>query len=235
MAKALRYCSSFCFLGVLLCATSSYACTNITIKAKDGTVMVGRTQEFGADLHSRVMSSARGRVFNTTAPDGKAGLSWRAKYGYVLLDFFGQGRPIDGINEKGLSFGYLYLPGYTQYQTVPKGKDNSALNYAYFGDWLLSNFDSVAQVKASLNSINVFAQPVTMGSFTNMIFPLHAIITDDSGKSIVVEFKNGAMQVYDNKLGVLTNSPTFDWQETNLKNYANLSPYSPKKNTITHF
>jgi choloylglycine hydrolase len=52
------------------------------------------------------------------------------------------------------------------------------------------------------------------------------------GKSIVVEFIKGKMHVYDNPQGVLTNSPPFNWQITNLKNYINLSPYTSAPITI---
>ncbi len=41
---------------------------------------------------------------------------------------------------------------------------------------------------------------------------------------LVVEYVNGGqLKTYDNPLGVITNSPTFDWHLTNLRNYVNLS------------
>ena len=44
-----------------------------------------------------------------------------------------------------------------------------------------------------------------------------------SGKSIVIEYVGGKLNVYDNPLGVITNSPAFDWHMTNLRNYINFS------------
>ena len=35
------------------------------------------------------------------------------------------------------------------------------------------------------------------------------------------------MQIYDNPISVLTNSPPFDWQMSNLQNYLNLKPENP--------
>jgi choloylglycine hydrolase len=58
-------------------------------------------------------------------------------------------------------------------------------------------------------------------------FPLHITTNDKSGKSIVVEWVGGKVNVYDNPLGVLTHSPEFPWQLDNLKNYVNISPHSP--------
>src|SRR3984893_7212460 len=49
------------------------------------------------------------------------------------------------------------------------------------------------------------------------------IVHDASGKSIVIEYVGGKLNVYDNPLGVFTNSPAFDWHMTNLRNYVNFS------------
>ena len=46
---------------------------------------------------------------------------------------------------------------------------------------------------------------------------------DASGKSIVIECVGGKLNVYDNLLGVLTNSPGFDWHMTNLRKNVNFS------------
>ena len=32
------------------------------------------------------------------------------------------------------------------------------------------------------------------------------------------------MKIFDAPLGVITNAPSYDWHETNLRNYINLSP-----------
>ena len=39
-----------------------------------------------------------------------------------------------------------------------------------------------------------------------------------------MEIVAGKLQCYDNPLGVLTNSPGFEWHQTNLNNYVNLVP-----------
>ena len=43
-------------------------------------------------------------------------------------------------------------------------------------------------------------------------------------RQIVLEIINEKPIFHENKLGVLTNSPSFDWQMTNLNNYVNLIP-----------
>ena len=78
--RKLISCAIVCLLMMGLAAQSSLACTGIRLTATDGSVIRGRTLEFGTDLNSDVLMIPRGfaRVGNT--PDGKPGLSWKAKY-----------------------------------------------------------------------------------------------------------------------------------------------------------
>lgn len=204
---------------------SSQACTDFRITAQDGTVVITRSLEFALDLKSHLRSSPRGRNISTSAPNGQPGLSWKAKYGYLFLDGLNVDAAVDGMNEAGLSFEYLYLPGETQYQTVSPGQEKQAVPYMAFGDWILGNFKSVDEVRQQLPKIFVVTQKLP--GLKDTVFPLHAAIYDATGKGIVVEFIGGKMHIYDNKLGVMTNSPTYDWQMTNLRNYINLTPISP--------
>ena len=204
----------------------AFACTDFRLTAQDNSILITRTMELAQDLKSNLRTSNRGRQYNEFAPNGKPGMNWKAQYGYVFLDGMNVDFALDGMNEVGLSFEYLYLPGETQYQMVPAGKESQALSYLRLGDWVLSSFKTVDEVKSALNNVYVYSQMLPgMGEF---VFPLHAAIYDASGKGIVVEFVAGKVHVYDNEVGVLTNSPTYDWQVTNLRNYVNMSPWTPE-------
>jgi choloylglycine hydrolase len=48
-------------------------------------------------------------------------------------------------------------------------------------------------------------------------------VHDETGTSIVIEYVGGKLNVHDNPLGVMSNSPSFDWHMTNLRNYVNMS------------
>ena len=54
--------------------------------------------------------------------------------------------------------------------------------------------------------------------------PVHFIVTEPGGKAIVIELPGAAPKIFDAPLGVITNAPTYDWHEINLRNYVNLSP-----------
>lgn len=209
---------------------SSLACTDFRLKANDGTILVTRTMEFAAPMNSVLASSTRDQVSQTTAPNGKPGLSWTAKYGYLYLNGMDIDTVLDGMNEVGLSVEALYLPGETTYQTVPAGLESHAIPYFKLGGWVLSNFKTVDEVKAALPTVYAVVENVPNKGDT--VFPLHLIINDASGKSIVVEYVKGKLHIHENTLGVATNSPTYDWQETNLRNYANLSPNLPNGHVI---
>src|SRR3990167_4688370 len=204
---------------------TAIACTDFRLKAQDGTILISRSMEFAADMRSNLLSSPRGRTYTNTTPDGKPGLTWKSTYGYVFLDAFDTGLALDGMNEMGLAIEALYLPGETQYQTIPAGKNDRAMAYLNFCNWILGNFKSIAEVKQALPTVLVYAQTIPQAG--TLIFPLHFAITDATGTSIIVEFVNGNMNVYDNQIGVLTNSPIYPWQVTNLRNYINLSPMTP--------
>jgi len=91
------------------------ACTDFLIKSKDGAVIVGRSLEFGMVLPTQLVVHPRGEANQSDAPDGKKGLAWTSKHGYLAAESLGGA--VDGLNEKGLSVGFLYLPGYAEYRT----------------------------------------------------------------------------------------------------------------------
>lgn len=60
-------------------------------------------------------------------------------------------------------------------------------------------------------------------SITGTVAPLHWLVADRTGKSMVIEKTADGLHLMDNPVGVLSNSPDFQWHLTNLRNYMNLS------------
>jgi len=74
-------------IATLLVLPAADACTGISLIAKDGAVVYGRTMEWGSfDLNSQVVIVSRGRTFTAHTPDKKPGVSWTGQYGFVGLD-----------------------------------------------------------------------------------------------------------------------------------------------------
>lgn len=209
---------------VLLGMNVVNACTSVELTSLDHTIMMARSMEFSSDLHSNIRTYPRDYKFTTTLANGKSGMSWTSKYGYLYLDGFGVSTPVEGMNEAGLSFEALLFPGAdSQYQTA--ASDKKSIPYIHFGDWVLGNFNNVEQLKKALAKISVTS--VKLPQFDNNVFPLHFFVHDASGNGIVIEYVNGQLNVYDDNTNVLTNAPSYDWQVKNIRNYVNLTPYTP--------
>lgn len=208
----------------LLAVSPALACTDVQVNAADGSAFSVRSMEFALDLKSEVVIVPRGRAMVSQGPKGK-GLNWTSKYGFVGVNVFGEPIYTDGLNEKGLGVGALYLPGETEYQSVGDTDGARALANTDFVTWVLGNFGTIDEVKDALADVVVWGPDVPqLGSFA----PLHYAVHDASGKSIIVEYVGGKLHLYDNSIGVLTNSPAYPWHEQNLRNYVNLTATNAK-------
>lgn len=204
----------------LAAVPNTEACTGIQLKTQQGATVNGRTVEFGEKIDMNVLVIPRDYAFSGTLPNGKKGLAYRSKYAAVGVGPIDEDIIADGLNEAGLSVGAFYLPGYAGYPDINAQNQNQAVAPFEFVNWLLSEFASVDEVKQNLNHIVIAPTSFKAWGFAP---PLHYVVYDKSGKSIVIEPIQGQLRVYDNPLGVITNAPTFDWHMTNLQNYINLS------------
>jgi choloylglycine hydrolase len=207
---------------LLLCSgfQSAEGCTGIRLVAADGTVVHARTLEFAVDLNSNVITVPRGYARIGSTPDGKEGLKWKAKYASVGANGLGMPFVFDGLNEKGLAVGVFYFPttaGYMPYRGADAGKTIAPWE---MGSWLLDNFATVEEVKTNVGKIIVAGVVFKDWGF---VPPAHFVVHDASAKSIVIEYVGGKLNVHENPLGLMSNSPTFDWHMTNLRNYVNFS------------
>ena len=78
---------------------------------------------------------------------------------------------------------------------------------------------SEEEVKKAIEQVRIVSLDKEGASST-----VHWRIGEASGRQVVLEFENGKPCFYENQVGVLTNSPDFKWQVTNLNNYVNLFP-----------
>lgn len=198
--------------------TVANACTGLKLVADDGSVVHGRTLEFGIDVKTSAVVIPRGYEFTGTTPEGP-GLSYKTKYGAVGCIAYEDMSILDGINEKGLAIGVFYFPGFAGYSKITADNKAKALSPIEFSNWVLTQFATLEEVKAGLS--NVVIAPTVYKDWGNEVPPFHYIVYDKDGKSLVIEPIDGKLVTYDNPLGVFTNSPTFDWHMTNLRNFIN--------------
>jgi choloylglycine hydrolase len=230
MEQVFRKLNRSCFSSVVIAALAAvslwshgvaYACTGIALTAGDGAVVFGRTLEWGAfDLKSRLVVVPRGYEFTSKTPDGNTGMRWRGQYGVVGLDALEKDHLVEGMNEQGLAAGAFYMPGFTQYQPYESAKKNQSLGPLDVVQYILTQFATVADVRAALQQVDVVPVSEPALGFPP---PLHFIVTEPGGKSIVIEYLQGKLSVFDSPLRVITNAPPYDWHMTNLRNFVNLS------------
>ncbi len=95
--------------------------------------------------------------------------------------------------------------------------------------YVLSNFESVAEVKQLLPSVLVNGS--VLQAFGGTV-PIHMILHDRDGNSLSVEYIKGELNMLDNPTTVYTNSPPLPYQLIAAGNYGNLNAMPPAEITV---
>ena len=131
----------------------------------------------------------------------------------------------DGMNECGLAVAALNFYGFAKYNK----KRSRCRNLASFEviPYILSSCGNVDCVRKLLSCANI-----TSDAFSPAFppTPLHFMVADREC-AIVIEQTECGLEIYNNEVGVMTNSPTFDYHLLRLSDYAALSP-EPPQNTL---
>ncbi len=194
-------------------------CTAITYNTKNH--YFGRNLDLEYSYKETVTITPRNYQFKFRKVD-----NINSHYALIGMAYVADDYPLyyDAINEKGLGMAGLNFPSNACYKEEVEGKDNIAP--FEFIPWILSQCANISEAKALLNKMNIvninFSEQLPAS-------PLHWIIADKEN-SITVECVKDGLKIYDNKVGVLTNNPTFDIQMFNLNNYMNLSIEKPINN-----
>ena len=220
-------------MAIWLSVSPSLACTGISLRAADGAVVTARTVEWalGDASHDKLVVLPRGHQFVGQTPEGMNGMRWNARFGFVSLMAYGQPFGPDGMNEAGLYVGMYYFPDFASLAPYDAKEASNSMSVGDYMQWMLSSFRTVAEVREKLADVRVVN--VDDPRFGGAPLPFHWKIADPSGASIIVEIvENGQIKVHDSFLGVVTNSPSYDWHLTNLRNYIGLSQSSRTPLTI---
>jgi len=199
-------------------------CTSMNFLALDGTNIYARTMEWGAsDLKSELVLVPRGLPFKATIEGSIAGLEWKNRYGFVGVNANALPYATDGMNEAGLTVGVLFYPGFAEYEEPRADRHATTITNVDLANYLLGNFATVEEAREALPKLRVVRNVEVEKAFGTPL-PFHHAITDAAGGSIVVEYTNGSLTIFDNKVGAMTNSPNYDWHLLNLRNFNNLTP-----------
>lgn len=198
------------------------ACTGISLKLDNKQFIQARTIEWSENyLNSNLVVFPKGQEYISHMPNGKIGHKWKGKYGVVGISVQDDSLIGEGINEKGLSSGVFFFPGYGKLATFTGEHLGQSINDMDIVKWILTNFTTVEEVKREITKLNIV--PIIIENGTPSPTG-HWRVADKNGDNIVIEIvNNGEIKIYDNPVGVITNSPDFDWHLTNLNNYVNLT------------
>lgn len=197
-------------------------CTALTLKTKEGCNLFGRNMDVEYSFNQSVYLIPRNFHYKNHATNQVT----TTKFAILGMATIIDQHPClaDGFNEKGLACAGLNFPGFVHYEDKLSSDKINIPPYDIIL-WILSNFETLEQVKAAVENLRIVKIPLG----ENVPIPtLHWMVTDKSGKSIVIESTCKQLTVYDNPVGVLTNSPTFDWHLINLRQYMHLRPIQPK-------
>ena len=199
-------------------------CTGVRFSDNNGGMYFGRNLDWSVPYGQKVVITPRGYKY-TSAFLGEATMKAGAVIGMAIVE---ENTPLyfDCANENGLAIAGLNFPGYAKYETeAVDGKTNIA---AYeFPLWVVMNFSTVDEAEKALKDVAIIAKPI------NDKYPvseLHWII-GDSKRSIVVEYTDRGMEIFENDVDILTNQPGYGWHKENLRNYMNLFSQMPKEVT----
>lgn len=197
-------------------------CTAITLRSDPGEQFFGRNMDFSYPIIPQFFIIPNYYQWSNTLNQ----MQMTDTYRFIgigqkvdnLLGFF------DGVNEKGFAAAVLYFPDYVKYDDESVGK--YAIASIDFLHYLLGNCDSVERLPEVLENVIVVGTPDPV---TNSIAPLHWMATDRSGACVVLEATGNGIEIIDNPIGVMANSPDFKWHMTNLRNYMAASPIQKEK------
>jgi penicillin V acylase-like amidase (Ntn superfamily) len=192
-------------------------CTSITLQNNQGENFFGRTMDFSYDIEPGIFVIPRNYRWQSLVTPK----TYVDRYSFIsigqeldgILAFF------DGVNEKGFAAAVLFFAGYADYNLPTDNKEKIAnLDFLHF---MLGRCACIDDLRKLVHNVSIvgFIDPIT-----NTAAPLHWIATDSSGECVVIEQTSRGLEIIDNPIGVMANSPDFNWHLTNLRNYINASP-----------
>lgn len=196
-------------------------CTGARFSDDKGNMYFGRNLDWSTPYGQKVVITPRGYKYKT------AFLGENTNSPAIIgMGIIAENTPLyfDCANENGLAIAGLNFPGYAAYAPdAIEGKTNVA---AYeFPLWVALNFNTVDEAEKALKDVAIVAKPI------NDQYPvsqLHWII-GDAKRSIVVEYTERGMEIFENDVDILTNQPGYGWHKENLRNYMNLFPQMLKE------
>jgi choloylglycine hydrolase len=206
---------------ILLCSLplDGRSCTTLSLRSEGGSVVNIMNMEFPANLGYTVNHFPSGMSFEGDVHEGLHPKSWRGRYSVI-----GTGGKSDphaigaGMNERGLFVTTLFLKEGTRYQEITPEDEGKFIGPTWLPTYLLTRYETASQVREAVQEIKV--GNISAAGFYGVVPTFHWMVTDRDYNSLVIEYTEGEVEVYDNPHHAMTNAPTFDFHLNNMRNYA---------------
>jgi len=211
------------------------ACSSIFIN-KDGYHIHARTMDFNIDIGDNHIMGYVGQknqsnpVINAKNIPEESLATWTNKYGFFGRKGFSSTGVVSGMNTQGLTADVLYLPDITKYPEYNKDSPGPVLGINDIPAYVLSqasNVEEAFNLLFDIQPVNA-AVKVSNGIYATDI-PLHFIFRDKTGDTLILEFIDGNINYHKHAGNVVTNSPGYDMQLQNAKDYSSLLDHPNSK------
>lgn len=199
-------------------------CTGVRFSDQNGNMYFGRNLDWAFSYGQYVVITPQKFVHHSPFL-GEQSPKQGAIIGMALIE---ADTPLyfDCANESGLAVAGLNFPGYAQYEKAPVVDKTNVAAYE-FPLWVALNFSTVDEAAKALRDVAIVDRPISDKYPSSM---LHWLIADGK-KSIVVEYTEKGMEIFNNPADVLANQPGYAWHRENLRNYLNLDSAMPESVT----
>ncbi|MDE7411968.1 MAG: linear amide C-N hydrolase [Paramuribaculum sp.] len=187
----------------LVVPKNGIACSRVLYVGNDDLRIVGRSLDWKTPIPTNLYVYPKGMF--KLGNDIPGAVHWVSKYGAVYAVGY-DGGVTEGMNEKGLVINGLFCKG-TVYVN-PETANRAPMSLAMFVAWLLDNNATTDEVVDVLSKQDFTISGATFDGGT--VSALHWGVTDATGKSAVIEFHDGNINIYTGQdMPVLTNDPQY--------------------------
>ena len=204
--------SAMAALAMAVSAPEATACSRILYAGNDSLRIVGRSLDWRTPIPTNIYVYPRGMEKQGNTLPGS--VTWKSRYGAVYAVSY-DGGVTEGMNEKGLVVNGLFCVGSVYENDSTKGR--APMSLAMFPAWILDMNATTPEVVELMrkHDFNLTGAQFDGGTTS----ALHWAVTDAQGRSAIIEFDKGHINVYEGQdMAVLTNDPPYP-QMTAINDY----------------
>lgn len=213
--------------GAAISPFESDACTRVIYHGADSLYIVGRSLDWRTPIPTNLYVYPKG-IYKQGASTPE-GINWTSKYGAVYAVGY-DGGINEGMNEKGLSVNGLFCKG-TVYVNN-KVEKNPPISLAMIVAWMLDNCATTDEVRTLLTDTPFRVEGATFDGGT--VSTLHWGVTDATGKTIILEFNDGNLEIHDpGDIRAMTNDPQWESMKAIIEYWEKIGGKNMLPGTVT--